>query len=218
MDDQELERRLSELNASWRVAEDPPLDQMWDAIEAQVFSPGLPDLRWRWARTLLPLAAMLVLGFGLGRFVPPRATGEDSTATAAASAPAGVTQRADAAPVLLTSQEAPFVGVATDYLERVTALLATLVEETRRGKPLEYSKGQARDLLATTRLLMETPQATGGHLRQLLDDLELVLAQIARLPSRPPAPDVYLIEQTLDQREVLPRLRVMLAENPISQP
>lgn len=220
MDDQELEKRLNELNASWRIPRDPPLDRMWDAIEAEVFAPDLPHRRWRWTRTLLPLAATLVLGFGLGRITPSlrREGGTDSTATSAAPALAAGTQRPEAAPVLLTSQDGPFVGVATDYLERVTALLATLAEEAGRGQPLDYSTRQARDLLATTRLLMETPQATAGHLRQLLDDLELVLAQIARLPARAPAPDVYLIEQTLDQREVLPRLRVMLAENPTSQP
>jgi len=220
MDDQELERRLKELNASWRVPKDPPLDRMWDAIEAEAFAPDLPHRRWRWARTLLPLAAMLVLGFGLGRIAPPlhRAGGADSTTASAAPALTTGTQGSDAAPLVLTSQEAPFIGVATDYLERVTSLLATLAEEASRGQPLEYSNDQARDLLATTRLLMETPQANAGHFHQLLDDLELVLAQIVRLPSRPPAPDLYLIEQALDQREVLPRLRLMLAENPTSQP
>ena len=57
-----------------------------------------------------------------------------------------------------------------------------------------------------------------SHLRALLDDLELVLAQIVRLPPRAASPDVYLIDQTLDEREVLPRLRGMLAENSTSQP
>jgi hypothetical protein len=55
-------------------------------------------------------------------------------------------------------------------------------------------------------------------LRLLLEDLELVLAQIVQLPARPSAPDVSLIDQAVDQREVLPRLRVMLAEHNPSQP
>jgi coniferyl-aldehyde dehydrogenase len=57
-----------------------------------------------------------------------------------------------------------------------------------------------------------------ARLQSLLEDLELVLAQIARLPAKPDAPDVYLIDQTLDQRDVIPRLRVFLAENATSQP
>ena len=76
----------------------------------------------------------------------------------------------------------------------------------------------APDLPVTTRLLLDSPQASDPHLQALLDDLELVLAQIVRLPRRVAAPDVYLIDQTVDQREVLPRLREMLAENPTSQP
>ncbi len=214
MDDQELERRLKQLGESWRVPGDPPLEPMWSAIEAEVFAPELPRRRWwgGWPRTLLPLAATLVLGFAIGR-VAPRSARPLSPDSTGAERPLAA---ANGAPVIPASQDAPFVGVASDYLERVTALLATLAEEARQGQPLDYSRGQARDLLSTTRLLMEAPEAKAGHLRQLLDDLELVLAQIVRLPARPPAPDVYLIEQALDQREVLPRLRVMLAENPSS--
>jgi hypothetical protein len=94
----------------------------------------------------------------------------------------------------------------------------TLAAQSRDGKSLEYSATQARDLLATTRLLMDAPQRLEPHLQGLLEDLELVLAQIARLPAKPDAPDVYLIDQALDQRDVIPRLRVFLAENPTSQP
>jgi hypothetical protein len=65
---------------------------------------------------------------------------------------------------------------------------------------------------------MDSPDPIEPQLRALLEDLELVLAQIARLPARPDAPDVYLIDQALDQREVIPRLRVYLAETPTSQP
>ena len=118
----------------------------------------------------------------------------------------------------VAAQEIPFVGVATDYLERVTALLVTLAAGTQDGKSLEYSAAQARDLLATTRLLMDSPQPLDPHLRGCSKISRLVLAQIARLPARPDAPDVYLIDQALDQRDVIPRLRVYLADHPTSQP
>jgi hypothetical protein len=42
--------------------------------------------------------------------------------------------------------------------------------------------------------------------------------QIARLPNRPNGPDVYLIDQALDQRDVMPRLRVMLANAQDNRP
>ena len=75
-----------------------------------------------------------------------------------------------------------------------------------------------RDVLTSTRLLIDSPAGDDPQLRALFNDLELVLAQIVRLPPRAAAPDVYLIDQTLDQREVLPRLRELLADNSISQP
>ena len=213
MDEKDLERRLAELRDDWRVAPEPPLDRMWLRVEGEAFGRGR---RGRWLRTLLPLAATLAIGFGIGQVAPPLLRHRDTGATTATAArPAAAEEHLTAR---LVSNEAPFVGVATDYLERVTALLVTLAEESRRGQPVDYSKAQARELLATTRLLMNGPQVTNPHLREMLDDLELVLAQIVRLPPRPGAPDVYLIDQALDQREVIPRLRVMLAENPTSSP
>jgi hypothetical protein len=158
---------------------------------------------------------MLVVGFGVGQLAPPlirRARHASSDAAVAANA------RHNGTPTSFAGQEEPFVGIATDYLERVTALLVTLADESRRSQPLEYSTAQARDLLSTTRILMDSPQASDQHLQDLLEDLELVLAQIVRLPSRPAPPDVQLIDQALDQRDVIPRLRVFLAENTTMQP
>lgn len=211
MNDQDLERRLTELRDRWRVADEPPLDRMWDRIEAEAFPATPRRFPFRWARTLLPLAATLILGFGIGQIAPRVVGGGRDVADIAT----GLDRRL---PVQNVAHGAPFVGVATDYLERVTGLLVTLAAGTRDGSSLEYSATQARDLLATTRLLMDSPQPMAPHLRGLLEDLELVLAQIARLPGRPDTPDVYLIDQALDQRDVLPRLRVYLAENPTSTP
>jgi hypothetical protein len=212
MNDQDIEHRLAGLRNSWRVPEEPlPLDQIWSAVEREAFT--APVRRpTPWIRTLLPLAAMLVLGFGIGQ-IAPRLGSEASTDPASPLAGSAGQPAAHAS----ASEAPPFVGVATDYLERVTALLVTLASESSR-QPAQYSAGQARDLLTTTRLLMDTPYPLDASLRTLLEDLELVLAQIARLPARPTAPDVYLIDQALDQREVIPRLRVYLAENPSSQP
>jgi hypothetical protein len=208
MDEKELERRLAELNQTWRIPRDPPLVEIWQEVEAQVYPPATP-WRGRWSRTLLPLAAMLLFGFGIGQVAPRLLRTPSSGAVRTASLPPN-------AP--LDDARAPFVGIAADYLERVTGLLVTLTDATRGGKAPGISIVQARDLLATTRMLMDSPQASDPHLQELLDDLELVLAQIVRLPSRATPPDVYLIDQTLNQREVLPRLRGLLAENPTSQP
>jgi hypothetical protein len=213
MDEKELERRLNALRDTWRVPGDAPLGPMWGQIEAEVFTAPADRIRRPWVHRLLPLAAVLALGVAIGQLAPPflrqgAAIAPQDSRLASGPNPPGRP----------AGQDAPFVGVATDYLERVTALLVTLAEESRRQLPVGYSVTQAKDLLSTTRLLMDSPQATDPHLRELLDDLELVLAQIVRLPSRPEGPDVQLIDQTIDQRDVLPRLRGFLAENSSSQP
>src|SRR2546426_3260519 len=56
--------------------------------------------------------------------------------------------------------------------------------------------------LTTTRLMLDSPAARDPRLKSLLEDLELVLAQIAQLSSRGEREDVQLINQGLDQRSV----------------
>lgn len=214
MDEKDLQDQLAKLRDSWRVPRDVPLAQMWEVVEAQAFRPLEKRPGSPWIKTILPLAATLLLGFGLGQLGPAllRKPAEAPVSAAAESA------RPDVKQAQWMGEQPPFVGVATNYLERVTALLVTLTDEARRGQPLDQSNERARDLLATTRLLLDSPEITDTHLRDLLDDLELVLAQVVRLPRRAAAPDVYLIDQALDQREVLPRLRVILAESTPSGP
>src|SRR5437868_4037942 len=63
------------------------------------------------------------------------------------------------------------------------------------------------------RLLLDSPAALDPELKGLLDDLELVLAQIARLPARPRGgrdasrSELELITRSLEQHDVVPRLR-----------
>lgn len=207
-DDQKLDRELDRLRATWRVAPEPPLDVMWERIEAEAFpegghrrgTPVHPLRRW------LPLAAMLLVGIGVGQILPRLMPEADVEGTL----PVAQGEGAGAGTPALTATE-PFVGIAAGYLEQVTALLVTLATETEQGRPLDNTRAQARNLLATTRLLLDVPGAFDPSTAVLLDDLELVLVQIARLPNRPSDPDVYLIDQALGERDVLPRLRTLLA-------
>ena len=64
-----------------------------------------------------------------------------------------------------------------------------------------------RQLLATNRLLLDSPAATDNRTRILLQDLELVLAQIAQLSGRPSSPDLDFITNGLDDSGVMSRLR-----------
>jgi hypothetical protein len=71
---------------------------------------------------------------------------------------------------------------------------------------------RAHDLLLTTRLLLDSPAAADPRFRALLEDLELVLAQVVRLQSEQRRDELDLIRQALEQRDVLLRLRTAVAD------
>jgi len=69
----------------------------------------------------------------------------------------------------------------------------------------------ARDVLSSTRLLLESRTGADPQLRALLQDLELVLMQIAQLSGAPlDRTERELLDKTLRDRDVLPRLRSSL--------
>ena len=96
---------------------------------------------------------------------------------------------------------------AAQYLSRTEALLTGFRSEARTGRIDLQFAGQARDLLTTTRLMLDSPAAADPRLKSLLEDLELVLAQIAQVPQGSDRADLQLINQGLEQRSVLLRLR-----------
>ncbi|HKP29324.1 MAG TPA: hypothetical protein VJU15_07965, partial [Gemmatimonadales bacterium] len=115
----------------------------------------------------------------------------------------GITSAGEA--ILSSSRPPALLGVASNYLEQMAGLLVTVAGDLRNGQVPAGTISNARELLSTTRLLLD-----GGvddpRFRDLLEDLELVLAQVVRLRDASPAMDAALIAQALDQGEVLPRL------------
>lgn len=143
------------------------------------------------------IAAVLALGVGLGRM--------------SVKQPASV---AISAPVPSSSAPAPrATGAAyrvatTEHLSQSEAFL-TLFRTSVRGKEGNdrLASATARQLLATNRLLLDSPAAADARTRLLLQDLELVLAEIAQLSPQPRSRDLQLITEGLEQGGVLSRLR-----------
>jgi hypothetical protein len=102
---------------------------------------------------------------------------------------------------------APYQAVTLQHLGRAEALLTSLRADSRAGRLDAQLSGWARELLSTTRLLLDSPAADDARLGRLLADLELVLAQIAQLPSERGAGELELIDQAVEQRDMLFRLR-----------
>jgi hypothetical protein len=137
------------------------------------------------------IAALLALGIGLGRLTAP----ESSNGLAPeAMTPAA---RGNVAYHLAT----------TEHLSQSEAFL-TLFRASVRGRGDErLASATARQLLATNRLLLDSPAANDARMRLLLQDLELVLAEITQLSPQPRDRDLDLIAEGLGEGGVLSRLR-----------
>jgi hypothetical protein len=106
-----------------------------------------------------------------------------------------------------------YQAAAVQTLAQAEALLTSY----RRGDDMAGSRDQeamlqaarwARDVLSSTRLLLDSPASRDPQLRALLSDLELVLAQIVQLSGAPlQAGERELIERAMRDRDLLPRLR-----------
>ena len=75
---------------------------------------------------------------------------------------------------------------------------------------------QAQQLLGTTRLLLDSPFGRDQGMRDLLEDLELVLAQVARMQPQRPGEALTTINEALEERDVVPRIRSAVASLSIS--
>jgi hypothetical protein len=191
-DDESLARMIHEAGTGYRQAPEPRVDLMWREIEARAFTPRR-RLSWN---IPLALAAVLALGLGVGYWAGRREGGM-------AGRPEATTSASEA---ILTSSRSPaLVGVASNYLEQMTGLLIAVAGDLQNGQVPAGTISNARELLSTTRLLLDSG-VQDPRFRDLLEDLELVLAQVVRLRDASPAMDAALIAQALDQREVLPRL------------
>jgi hypothetical protein len=89
--------------------------------------------------------------------------------------------------------------------------LIALPGEARAGRADQRFIARASELLTTTRLLLDSPAAADPKVRALLEDLELVLAQVAHLETEQGRVELELIAQALEQRDLLPRLHSAVA-------
>ncbi|HKW11352.1 MAG TPA: hypothetical protein VJO33_13300 [Gemmatimonadaceae bacterium] len=187
-----------------------PLDEIWAGVEAQAFPATRTASRYsHWLR----IAAALVIGVGIGRlsYVLGRAKPTPGTSASTITAP-------DSSPRISSTATAPTqpLDPATSrYLGQAAALLIALPTETNGARPDQAFMKRANELLLTTRLLIDSPSGADPALRNLLDDLELVLVQVVRLEKERDhsrSTEMELIQQALDQRDVIPRLRSAATE------
>ncbi|MGH7695085.1 MAG: hypothetical protein ACRENH_08890 [Gemmatimonadaceae bacterium] len=195
MTEEKLQELLQEASRSWRVPPEPRVADMWESIEAAHFDRPRQRLTPRWWMVIAAVAAALVFGVAIGRF----SAVERATQPQAVASHAGVAE--------------PYGSQTTELLGQTAVLLAALPRGASEGGGQTRFAAQAEQLLVTTRLLLDSPVASDQRLRVLLEDLELVLAQVAQLPaaSRRNAAELEIITEALEERDVVPRIRTAVA-------
>ena len=93
------------------------------------------------------------------------------------------------------------------HLGQSEAFLTLFRSSVRSGRMDPVAFATARHLLSTNRLLLDSRAGATPGSRQLLQDLELVLAQIAQLGTAGDSSDVHMVTDDMDRGDVLPRLR-----------
>jgi hypothetical protein len=98
------------------------------------------------------------------------------------------------------------------HLAGTEAMLISFRTAAKTGEVDAQLTKWARDLLTTTRLMQASPAATDPTMKRLLDDLELVLVQIAHYTATGEhrAEELDLIEHSIERRGVLPKLRTTI--------
>ena len=208
-----IARTAPSLNAPGVV----PVAEMWSTIGAAQDAaraaaagqvPGVHPLHRR--RWFLPMtiAATLLLGVALDRLILAGSTDAPQTTVAITPSTGGATRPA------LTDSAARselYRLSAVQTLSQAEALLTAYRAAdagTRSDPATRQLGGWAREVLGSTRLLIDSPAGADAQLRPLLNDIELVLVQIVRLSGTPlDSADRALIDHALRDHDLLPRIR-----------
>jgi len=207
MKDEQFEALMRDAAHTFRTPSEPDLDEMWQGIEREMSDTRQRDnetTRRLVSRVSLSrvsvIAATLIIGISLGR-LSMRTVAVPTPTTKVAAIPSD------------SSLAAPYDVETSRYLGQTAALLIALPSEVRAGRADDQFVSRASELLTRTRLLLDSPAANDNQMRNLLEDLELVLTQIVRLENNPSSrTELDLINRALEQRDVIPRLRTAVAD------
>ena len=199
MDDEELDPMLRDAARAYHQPPEPPRELMWRAIQAErrLELARRPAPR-RWAPWAMAAAAMLALGVGIGRLSAPtiERTGGTPPDQTVAVAP--------------RVNETAYRLATLEHLGQSEAFLTLFRTSVQGGSQERLASATARQLLSSNRLLLDSPAGQDRRTRVLLQDLELVLAEIAQLTPQASAGDRELIREGMERGGVLSRLRTVV--------
>lgn len=176
-------------------------NEVWNQLRAHLpdkpeahgwFGGFIPAQRWIAAGTV---AALVVIAFLVGRYVQPK--------------PAGPAQ-AQGAPVQY--RERVLLVALGDHLEKSQMVLIELANAPAQAGPVDISAEQQRaeQLVDSSRLYRQTAQAVGDQsTAKLLEELERTLLDIAHSPSQLEGPELKRIQQRIEARGLIFKVRVV---------
>lgn len=188
-----------------------PREMMWARIQRERAKPAptvVTRRPWYASRQMAAAAAVLVVGVAIGRYVVPSATpGAVAVQDTTASEPSA------AAPVAM-SADPSFVAMQ-EHLVHTVALLTTVRDASVQRDAGGDLAPRAKELLSTTRLLLDQPQLRDERTRRLLQDLELVLVQV--IQARSTAPETRRAPQeTLRETNLLTRVNALVTASTLA--
>jgi hypothetical protein len=152
-------------------------------------------------RLAMAIAAILLLGVAIGRFTAPGITSAPTATGTVAATPGGEKkEKSNIATELAT----------VDHLSQVETFFTEF--GTEKASP-EFTD-HAKSLLGTTRLLLDSKRVSDPRTRKLLEDLELILVQIATMNPKDRAEDLNSIADGLAQNQLRTRLRNAIPAGP----
>ncbi len=186
-----------------RPPADVPREEMWQHIVStrghRRSIAGRSLIAGRWSLVVpYAVAASLLIGAGIGLGYWMRGADGVTAPTTVATA---TTAAADSA-----IRSSTYDVASVNHLTAVEAMLTSFRAEPTAANDLALQRW-ARDLLANTRLLMDSPAGEDAVRRQLLGDLEYVLARIVQLDPNAPAADRAMVDRAINREQVLTRIR-----------
>ena len=225
MDDRpdRFEEFLREQAQEYHAPPPTPRAELWDRISAArkqsgpvadagaddtlAFRPRAESTFRRWRPALyygMAAAAILAVWVAIGRVSSPTGTTPMPTPATVAAAPDDSTDQ----------EERGALATQLVTVEHLTEVDAFLTEFRGRRASGEFT-GQARDLLGTTRLLIDSKRVSDPRVKVLLQDLEGVLAQIATFDSTDRRNELELINDGIAQAHLRTRLKSEIPAGPV---
>ena len=206
MTEDRFDELMRDAAQTYRKPPEPDFEAMWSAVARETWGTSVagPGRRKFRLPSAIGIAATLLLGIGIGRATVTFKSASPTSAQTVAAVPAAARDS--------LAEPVPYSTETSQYLGQTAALLIALPSEVRAGRANGQFLSRAGELLTRTRLLLDSPAANDPTMRNLLEDLELVLAQVVHLENNQSRTELDLISRALEQRDVIPRLRTAAAD------